>query len=111
VDKLDFFRQSIRDLLTSYDADERQKNDRESQLIFDRDRDHYLWLYVGWNGSQRIYFTIVHFDIKDGKVWLQNNATDLDPAADLVKMGVEHHDIILGLQAPHKRPYTDYGVA
>jgi hypothetical protein len=108
VDKLNFCRQSIRDLLTSYDADERQKNERESQLIFDRDRDHYLWLYLGWNGYQRIYFTIIHFDIKNGKVWLQHNATDLDPAAALVKMGVERQDIILGLQPPYKSPYTDY---
>lgn len=111
MDKLIFYRQSIRDLLTGYNTGERNEKDRESQLIFDQERDHYLWVYVGWNGSQRIYFTIIHFDIKDGKIWLQQNATDLNPAADLVAMGVERQDIVLGLQAPHKRPYTDYGVA
>lgn len=71
MDKLTFYCQLIRDLLTRYDTDERKKKDRESQLIFDQERDHYLWVYVGWNGSQRIYFTIIHFDIKDGKIWLQ----------------------------------------
>jgi len=26
-------------------------------------------------------------------------------------MGVPREDIVLGLQPPYKRPYTDYGVA
>ena len=84
MDKLTFYRQSVQDLLTRCQADEKTKQDRESQLVFDEQRDRYLWLYVGWEGSQRIYFTIVHFDIKEGKIWLQQNATDLNPAEDLV---------------------------
>lgn len=111
MDNLAFYRQSIQDLLTHYDGDEKRGEERESQLIFDQQRDHYLWLYVGWNGSKRIYFTLIHFDIKDGKIWLQQNATDIDPAEDLLEMGVQREDIILGLQPPHKRPFTDYGVA
>ena len=66
---------------------------------------------VGWNGSKRIYYSVIHFDIKDGKIWLQQNATDLNPAEDLIEMGVLREDIILGLQPPFKRPYTNYGVA
>ena len=84
MDKLTFYRQSVQDLLTRCQADEKPKQDQESQLVFDEQRDRYLWLYVGWEGSQRIYFTIVHFDIKEGKIWLQQNATDLNPAEDLV---------------------------
>ena len=111
MDKLTFYRQSIEDLLTRYHADEKPKQERESQLVFDEQRDRYLWLYVGWDGWQRIYFTIVHFDIKERKIWLQQNANDLNPAEDLVTIGVERQDIILGLQPPCKRPYTDYAVA
>ncbi|MGB3293305.1 MAG: element excision factor XisI family protein, partial [Phormidesmis sp.] len=36
---------------------------------------------------------------------------DQDPAEDLMAMGVAREDIVLGLQPPYKRPYTDYGVA
>jgi XisI protein len=52
---------------------------------------------------------VMHFDIKDGKIWLQQNLTDRDPAEELVEMGVPKGDIILGLQMPSKRLYTDYG--
>jgi len=34
-----------------------------------------------------------------------------NPAEELVMMGVPREDIVLGLQAPYKRQYTDYGVA
>ncbi|EGJ32086.1 XisI protein [Moorena producens 3L] len=42
----------------------------EVQLIFDTVRDHYQWMNVGWEDLNRIYRSIVHLDIKDGKIWL-----------------------------------------
>ena len=111
MDKLAFYRQSIQDLLTRYHGAEKSPLEGESQLIIDEQRDHYVWIKLGWEGSQRIYFTIIHFDIKNGKIWLQQNATDLNPAEELIEMGVEREDIVLGLQPPFKRPYTNYGVA
>jgi hypothetical protein len=66
---------------------------------------------VGWEHLTRIYQTIIHIDIKDGKIWLQQNLTEQNPAEELVAMGVPREDIVLGLQPPYKRPYTDYGVA
>jgi hypothetical protein len=54
---------------------------------------------------------VIHIDIKDGKVWLQQNLIDQDPVEELVKMGVAKENIILGLHPPYKRPYTEYGVA
>lgn len=111
MDKLGCYRQCIKNLLSRYNSCERQHDNWKSQLIFDEERDHYLCLDVGWDGSKRIYHCVIHFDIKDGKVWLQQNATDLNPAEDLIELGVAREDIVLGLQPPFKRPFTDYGVA
>jgi hypothetical protein len=66
---------------------------------------------VGWQGMNRIYHCYIHLDIIDGKIWLQQNWTEENPAEDLVELGVPKEDIVLGLQPPYKRPYTDYGVA
>jgi hypothetical protein len=107
MDKLTFYRQSIKQLLSQYHSMEKQDEHYESQLIFDEIRDHYLWLDVGWDDYKRIYYTVIHFDIKNGKIWLQQNATDLNPAEDLIEMGVSREDIVLGLQPPYKRPYTN----
>jgi hypothetical protein len=53
----------------------------------------------------------MHFDIKAGQVWIQQNMTDVDVAEELVEMGVLKEDIVLGLHPAYKRPYTGYGVA
>jgi hypothetical protein len=111
MDKINQYRQYIQDLLSRYASHDPSTDEVEVQLIFDTERDHYQWFNVGWQQLNRIYRCVMHFDIKDSKIWLQQNLTDRDPAEELVEMGVPKEDIILGLQPPYKRPYTDYGVA
>jgi hypothetical protein len=111
VDKVTIYRQAVRQLLSNYAEGWNLDNDVEVQLIFDDERGHYQWMRVGWKGTARVYQCIVHLDITDSKVWLQQNLTEQNPAEDLMKMGVAREDIVLGLQPPYKRPYTDYGVA
>ena len=111
MDKLDNYRKIVQDLIAQYASSDSAQGDVEVQLLMDPVRDHYQWMNVGWKGMRRVYSCFVHIDIKDEKIWLQQNWTEEDPAADLVKMGVLPEDIVLGLQPPYKRPYTDYGVA
>jgi hypothetical protein len=111
MDKIEKYREYIKTLLTRYANDDISNNEVEVELILDTERDRYLWMNVGWQQSNRIYRCIIHFDIKDGKIWLQQNLTDRNPAEELVEMGVFREDIVLGLQPPYKRQYTDYGVA
>ncbi|PSB58833.1 XisI protein [Chamaesiphon polymorphus CCALA 037] len=49
--------------------------------------------------------------MKENRIWIQQNTTDIDLALELVEMGVPKSDIILGLHPPYKRPHTGYGVA
>lgn len=111
MDKVTKYRDCVKKLLTNYVNDDVSDNEVEVQLILDTERDHYQWMNVGWQELNRIYRCVMHFDIKDGKIWLQQNLTDLNPAEELVKMGIPREDIVLGLQAPYKRQYTDCGVA
>lgn len=111
MDKITQYRESIKNLLTHYAKDDFYDENIEVQLIFDQEKDHYQWVNVGWQGFNRIYQCLVHFDLKDGKIWLQQNLTEMNPAEDLVAMGIPREDIILGLHPSYKRPYTDYGVA
>lgn len=111
MDKIAKYRESVKTLLTRYANNDTGDVDIEVQVIFDTEHDHYQWFNVGWKEFNRIYQCLVHFDIKDGKIWLQQNVTEMNPAEDLITMGVAREDIILGLQPPYKRPYTDYGVA
>jgi XisI protein len=111
MDKLEKYREYVQTVMTRYASGDKDREDVKVELIMDTARDHYQWMNVGWKGMERIYNCYIHIDIIDGKVWLQQNWTEDDLAADLVEMGVPREDIVLGLHAPYKRPYTDYGVA
>ena len=111
MDKVEQYREYIQKLITTHASSDEDKEEVEVQLVMDIVRDHYQWMNVGWKGFKRVYHCYVHLDIKDGKIWIQQNWTEDDLAADLVEMGVPREDIVLGLQPPFKRPYTDYGVA
>ena len=108
---LDHYRQCIQTILTKHAGFKPKRGDVETELISDTIYDHYQLMYVGWNGLSRVYHSVIHFDIKDGKIWIQQNMTDVDLAQELLEMGVAKEDIVLGLQPPYKRPYTGYGVA
>ncbi|QIR38675.1 XisI protein [Tolypothrix sp. PCC 7910] len=111
MERIEQYRQCIEALLNSH-ADFNSSNlDIESQLILDTKNDHYQLLELGWEGMKRVYNCVMHLDIKDSKIWVQRNMTDVDIAQELVEMGVKKEDIVLGLHPPYKRPYTGYGVA
>ncbi|MCY7273057.1 MAG: XisI protein [Phormidesmis sp. CAN_BIN44] len=111
MDKIAQYRQYVQALLSQYASQDSSDDQVEVQLILDPERDHYQWMNVGWQQFNRIYRCILHIDIKDKKIWIQQNLTDQNPAEELIKMGVLREDIVLGLQPPYKRPYTNYGVA
>jgi len=111
MDKLERYRSCIQTLLFKHSQSKSRNEDVENELFFDPVRDRYQLMRVGWKGLERIYYTVLHFDIKDEKIWLQHNATDTDIGQELLEIGVAKEDIILGLHPPYKRPYTGYGVA
>ncbi len=111
MDKLEHYRICIQAILEQHSQYKSNDENIESALFFDPIRDHYQLMRIGWKGLKRIYYTILHFDIKEGKIWLQQNTTDSDVGEELLAMGIPKEDIILGLHPPYKRPYTKYGVA
>jgi hypothetical protein len=111
MDKLERARRCIQDLLEEYLAQVPVKKGVESQLLIDTQRDHYQWMRVGWSDRQRTYHVVMHLDIKDGKVWIQQNMTDIDLAQALMEVGVAREDIVLGLQPEYKRGLSDFAIA
>lgn len=111
MDKLEHYRNAIQTLLEQHSHPKGSDADIEDELFFDTARDHYQLMSVGWDELDRVYHTMLHFDIKDGKIWLQQNTTDVDVGQELIEMGVPKEDIVLGLHPAYKRLYTGYGVA
>ena len=92
------YQQIICQFLQDFAAD-----DPEAQLIFDSERNRYLVIHSGWRDNYRIYGCAIHLDIIDGKVWLQNNSTEVYVDRELIKRGVEPQDLVFGFRAPDIR--------
>ena len=110
MDILDSYRDIIQSLLTDYAAIPIANGLIDCYTVFDTKQDHYQVMNVGWDGYRRVYGCILHLDIKDGKVWVEQNMTEMRVAQELVERGVSKEDIVLGFQAPEMRQYTDYAV-
>ena len=82
----------------------------QTVTVFDSHSDRYQLLRIGWTDSQqRIFNPILHIDIIEDKVWIQENRTDIDIGEELSERGIPKSSIVLGFHAPHIRPYNlDY---
>ena len=110
MEKLEQYRQFIKQILTEHAQISTTTDTIKAELIFDREHDHYQLAYVGWQGDKRVFGPVMHFDIQDGKIWIQYNGTEDSVAERLVEMGVATSDIVLGFHSSFKRQFTRYAV-
>ncbi|AOY80521.1 XisI protein [Moorena producens JHB] len=113
MDKIEQYRQFVKHILTEHSqlATSTDRDTVKAELIFDREHDHYQLAYVGWQGDKRVFGPVMHFDIIDGKIWIQYNGTEDSVAERLLEMGVPTSDIVLGFHSAFKRQFTRYAVS
>ena len=110
MDKIKHYRQLIKQILTKHAQIINNTDTVNSQLIIDSENDHYQLAYVGWQGDKRVFGPVMHFDIQNGKIWIQYNGTEESVAERLVELGVPPSDIVIGFHSPFKRQFTSYAV-
>ena len=106
----DEYRVRVQDLLNQYVTDRPQSEEIETQLVVDKEHDHYQIVNVGWVNKRRVYGCILHIDIKGNKVWIQHNGTERFVAEELVALGIPKEHIVLGFHSPYRRQFTEFGV-
>jgi XisI protein len=95
MDRLDY-REAVEKIIQQHANEQSEKDLDKVQVVFDRERDRYLLLYVGWQDEERIHGCPIHIDIQDGKIWIQQDFTEEGLANQLVELGVPKTDIVLG---------------
>lgn len=108
--KLDTYQQYVKAVIERHSQYSPTYGDVELQLIFDVEHDHYQLVHAGWHKNRRKYGCLIHIDIKDEKIWIQHDGTEIGIANELVEMGVPKEDIVLAYHPPYKRPYTKFAV-
>ena len=110
MNQLDRYREIVRHLIEEYASYKPAYGDIRTEAVVDRDHDHYEVMQVGWQGDRRVHGSIIHIDIRDGKVWLEYNGTDARLGEELVAAGIPRSDIVLGFQPVEMRLLSSYGV-
>ena len=86
------------------------------ELVFDKLRDsasahaglRYLLIETGWENGRRTYGTLLHLDIINGKIWIQQDGTEAGIANELVVLGVPKDRIVLGFKSLQRRQITEF---
>ena len=81
------------------------------ELVFDKPRDRYILVETGWENGRRIYGTLLHLDIINGKIWIQQDGTEEGIATELVALGVPKDRIVLGFKSLQRRQITEFAVS
>ncbi|MBW4634991.1 MAG: XisI protein [Iphinoe sp. HA4291-MV1] len=110
MEKIERYRTYIQQLLSEYAKLGSSDNQVETELIFDIERDHYQIVYTGWKNRRSMYGCVLHLDIKNDKIWIQHDGTEIGIADELVKLGVPKEDIVLAFHEPLVRQYTGFAV-
>lgn len=111
MEKLQKYRQIIREVLTEQAHPYSFSHEVETAIILDTENDHYQLSYIGWQDQKRIFNVILHFDIKESKIWIQHNGTEVAIAQVLTEKGVLPTDIVLGFHSAFKRQFSGYAIA
>ena len=112
ANKIEKYEKIIVSTLREYaEAFNQHKSTVEAKVIADYEGKHFQLLNCGWQNDKYLFYVIFHFDILNGKVWVQENRTDVLIAHELVEKGVDKKDIVLGLQFPELREDSGYAVA
>jgi hypothetical protein len=111
MEELKSYRHIIVDLLHEYAEYPPSHGEIQVEVIIDEAQDHYELIYAGWSGKYRIHGSVVHIDIRDGKVWIQYDGTEEGVAYRLVEAGVPAERIVLAFKPPYMRQHTGFAVA
>jgi hypothetical protein len=75
----------------------------EEVLVFDDEREQYVWLESGWDQRQRVQRIIVHAQIRGDQIWIEEDWTEDGIATTLLQSGVPATDIVLAFHDPALR--------
>ncbi|AFY34460.1 XisI protein [Calothrix sp. PCC 7507] len=113
MDKLTYYQNLIKQILTEYERISSQVPDPDIDelLMFDDQRSQYLWFNIGWKNDKRVNAISVYVRIKNEKIYIEEDWTEEGIATELLRKGVPKEDIVLAFHSPETRKLTEFAVA
>lgn len=83
----------------------------QRRILIDKINNSFQLLAIGWRKEHYIFGPVFHFDILDGRIWMQCNNTEWEAVDFLMEKGVERFDIVLGFVPEYARQASGFGAA
>jgi translation initiation factor RLI1 len=114
MDNINLIIKSIHSIMDEYITEEsiRPNNSGvEFKKIIDPAQHQYQLMQIGWDGTHRVYDLIFHIEIKQGKIWIQEDNLEHALAEQFIEHGISKKDIVLAYLPESHRVYMDYALA
>jgi hypothetical protein len=100
MDKLITNRQIITELILKYAQFRPSHGDIRLDPVLDEKRNHYALMQVGWDRGKRVRGNLIYITLKQEKVYIEYDGTEMGITEELINMGIPEQDIVLAFQAP-----------
>ena len=85
--------------------------DIDNQLIINEKGSQFVMIVSGWYRKEYIHNIVFHIEVKEEKVWIYEDLTDVGIANELIEKGIPESDIFLAYNQPYGSNYSRAKVA
>ncbi len=103
-------RDIIESIVIEYTKIPGSHGDDRSEAVFDRARDPYLLMTVGWDNKRRVHGSLVRIDLIDGKLWSRRDGVEHGVATGSPQAGLPKDRDVLAVTSPERRRLTGSAV-
>jgi hypothetical protein len=107
---IDQWRETLEKILQYYADIPYRYGEVSTYVLVSRDLNHYMLMQEGWEKTRRIHGTIVHAEIRSGKIWMHYDGIEDSVTEELVAAGIPKDRIVLAFHPPHIREHTGYAI-
>ena len=111
MDRVEQYREAVKKVMRAINDYVSGAPDFQTELVLDDVNGHYELLNIGWHNKRRIHNSVIHIDIRNEKVYVEHDGTDLEVVKDLLEAGIPAKHIVLGFHLPQHRQYTEFGIS
>lgn len=111
MDTLERDRSLLESILIKYTEIPYAYGDFHTEALFDRSRDRYALINVGWDGRDRVHGCLVHIDIIDGKFWVQRDGIEHGIVTELLDAGIPKERIVMAYRSIERRRLMEFAVS
>lgn len=98
MDRLKTYDRTVQELVEQYAAEWKLHDGTSIDAVTDPEHGHYQIVRTGWKDGRFIHACLVHFTVRDQKVQLLKNDTDVEWDRELSDRGVAPDDIVLAFR-------------